>query len=243
MNTRRHNLLNSLEAAAAKTPLLPEDFLSISFQILYGLPADLQFQAAIHLCGRYLPIYEKKLPSSAWVRLLLADLGAWFHDNRDATPDLPDESDSADALYHAGFTNLLVGYHHRDDPACLTAGVCGTMIHVIHARAQHVFLADDPVVIELEKEDRVWWDTWGHVEEERWPPQPDAMLQLAQPEHNPFKNVAFDAVYRREWMYVAGWMRAQAVDQYPEPEDLDAMTRGQKRWEAREFCPMGPEGL
>ena len=113
--------------------------------------------------------------------------------------------------------------------------------HAIRARAQNVFLADDPVVVRLQKEHDAWWDAWGGVEEELWPPQPESFHQLAQHEHNPPRNVAFNAVYRREWLHLAEWLRAEAVWEHPEPDDLEAMMRGLKRWEARECCPMGPE--
>jgi hypothetical protein len=76
MENRRKDLLNQLEADASKVPLETGHFVSIAFQILYGLPMDLQLRAALHMCERYLPIHEKKLPGSAWVRRLLGDLDA-----------------------------------------------------------------------------------------------------------------------------------------------------------------------
>lgn len=247
MENRRLDLLNRLEAAAKKTRLerdlvsLLEDFSSLSFQTMYGLPAELQLRAALHMCERYMPISEKKWPGVTWPRELLGDLDAWFRAEGEGTPDGLDDLDSADRIYQSGFTNLLVGYHYRDDPACLTAGVCGTIIHVVHARAQNVFLTDDPVVVRLQKEEEAWWSTWGGVDEELWPPRPDAMRQLVQPEHSAFNNVAFDAVYRREWRHAAEWLRGEAVWKYPEPDNLDAMMRGLQRWQGRELCPMGPE--
>jgi len=240
MNDRRQDLLNQLEATA-KIPFGPEDFILISFQILYGLPSDLQLRAALHMGERYLPIFEKKQPGSTGARQILGDLDGCFRTERESTPDILDESDSADTTYRSGFMNLLVGYHHRDDPACLTAGACGMISHAIVARAQNVFLADDPVVIRLQKEHDAWWDAWGAVEEELWPPQPESFNQLWQPEHNSSRNVAFDAVYRRKWAYVAEWLRAEAVWTYPEPDDMEAMMRGLKRWESFECCPMWPE--
>ena len=237
MGNRREDLLTRLEAAAAKTPLVPEDFLSPSFQILYGVPLEFQLRAACHMCERYLPIYEKKLPGSTWCRQLLGDLDAWFRAEGEATPDIPDESDSADTLYHYSFTNFLVAYHYKYDPASLTAGVCGTIIHVVHARAQNVWLADDSVAAQLEMEK----DAWRRIDEEHRPPAPESFRQLWQSEHTPTLNIAFDAVYRREWLYVAEWLRAEAVWKYPDPDDMDAMMRGLERWKAREFCPMGPE--
>ena len=242
MDERRKDLLNRLEAAADKTPRVPEDFLSLCFQILYGLPSDLQFRAAFHMYERYLPIHEKKWPGVTWPRKVLEDLDAWFRAEGEATPDEPDDIDSADLGYQASFTDLLCAYRYRDDPACLTGGLCRTMLAMIHVRAENVFVADDPVAAQLWKEDRAWWITWGSTEEEQRPPQPESFDQLWQPEHNPGENVAFKAVYRREWLHVVEWLRAEAVWKYPEPDCLDAMMRGLKRWEAHAFYSMAPEG-
>jgi len=241
MEDRRKDLLNRLEAAAHKTPREPDDFLSLSFQILYGLPMELQLRAALHMFERYLPIHEKKWPGIAWPRQILADVDAWFRAEGEATPDEPDDIDAADLKYQARFTDLLFAYRYKDDPASLPAGLCSTMLGQIHARAQNVFVADDPVAAQLWKEHRAWKITWGSTEEEHRPPEPESFDQLWQPEHNAFDNVAFDAVYRREWLHVVEWLRAEAVWKYPEPDDMEAMLRGLKRWEAREFIPMGPE--
>ncbi len=248
MDTRRQDLLNRLEVAAKKNVrtheelvVLKDTFIPHIFQIIYGLPEELQFRAAFHMCERYLPIFEKKQPGSTWARQLIGDLDAWFRAERDSTPEIPDEADSADTSYQYGFTNLLVGYHYRDDPACLTAGVCGTILHVVSARARNVFLADDPMVIQFEEEDRAWWATWGDVDQAHWPPQPDAMRQLAQPEHSASDNVAYLAVYSRECLHVVEWLRAEKVWTYPEPNDLDVMMRGLERWKEGECTPLLPE--
>ena len=236
MENRRKELLRQLEEAAGKTPRVPEDFLSLSYQILYGLPSELQFRAAVHMLERYLPIYEAKWPGVTWPRQVLGDIGAWFRANGEATPDEPDDIDSADLGFEARFIDLLYGYRHRDYPASLAAGMCCTMLGMIHARAKNVFLADDPVANRLEKEHRAWC----LIEEELRPPEPDHFDQLWRPEHSHFDNVAFDAVYRREWLHVVEWLRAEAVWQYPEPDDMDVMMRELKHWESRQFIPMGP---
>lgn len=247
MDDRRRDLLNRLEVAAKKPVCtdddlvsLNDDFFSLGFQILYGLPEELQFRAAFHMCERYLPIFEKKQPGSTWVRQLLGDIAEWHRVEGDATPDAPDEADSADAHYHSGFTDLLVGYRFRDHPACLAAGVCGMILSVVWARARNVFLADDPIVIQFEKEDRSWWDTWGDVDESLWPPQPESMFQMYKPEHLPLNNVAFQAVYCRECLHVVEWLRAEEVWKYPEPNDLNAMRHGLKRWEDCECTFLTP---
>ena len=247
MDNRRQDLLNQLEAAANKSVRTLEDLgalndalHSLGFQILYGLPEELQFRAAFHMCERYLPIFEKKQPGSTWVRQLLGDIDAWHRAEGDATPDAPDDSDSADTKYQCGFNDLLVGYRHRDHPACLAAGVCGMIISVVWARARNVFLADDPVVIRFEKDHRAWWDTWGDVDEALWPPQPEFFSQMYRTEHTPFDNVAFQAVYCRECLHVVEWLRAEEVSKYPEPDDLDAMRHGLKRWEECECTFLTP---
>jgi hypothetical protein len=237
MSDRRKDLLNRLKAAADKTPRVPEDFLSLSFQILYGLPSDLQFRVAFHMYERYLPVHEKKWPGVTWPRKVLGDLDAWFRTEGEATPDEPADIDSADLGYQASFTDLLCAYRYRDDPACLTGGLCSTMLAMIHVRAENVFVADDPMAARLWKEHRAW----HMIDEERRPPEPASFNQLWQPEHNAGENVAFLAVYRREWLHVVEWLRAEAVWQYPEPGDLEAMKRGLERWEAHQFLPMGPE--
>jgi hypothetical protein len=80
-----------------------------------------------------------------------------------------------------------------------------------------------------------------HATSKPRPPEPPSFDLLWKPEHNAYDNVAFIAVYRREWQRIAAWLRAEAVWEYPEPDDMDAMMRGLRRWEAHEFYPMGPE--
>lgn len=258
MERRRQDLLNQLEAAANKSVRRHEDlvalndaFISLTFQIIFGLPTELQLRAALHMCERYLPIFEKKQPRSTWVRQLLGDVDAWFRAEGEVGPDIPDETDSADISYHYGFTNLLVGYHHRDDPACLTAGVCGMILHVVNARAQNVFLADDPIAARIEQEKDAYHrmkdahhrneDGSYREDDEDYPPEPEYFNDLWKSEHSASDNVAFLAVFCRECQHVVEWLRAEEVWNYPEPEDLDAMMRGLKRWEERECTPMGPE--
>ena len=67
MDNRRQDLLNRLEAAAERGVRTRDDLEalndalhSLGFQIMYGLPEELQFRAAFHMCERYLPIFEKK---------------------------------------------------------------------------------------------------------------------------------------------------------------------------------------
>lgn len=216
---------------------LADDCRAICFQILYGLPEELQFRAAIHMAERYLPIHEKKWPDVTWPRTILADLDAWFRAEGEATPDEPADIDMADLTYEAHFTDLLCAYRYRNDPVCLTAGTCAMILGVIHARARNVFLADDPVADRLKKEKRAW----DLIDEEDRPPEPSHFLDLWKPEHRSHDNVAFQTVFRRECLHVVEWLRAEAVWKYPEPDDLDTMMRGLKRWEDAWCYSIGPE--
>lgn len=239
METRRQGLLKRLEEAAASAPAsgLSDEGSAICFQIMYGLPWELQIRAACFMCERYLPIFEAKWPGVTWPRQLLGDVGAWHRAEGRGRPDCPDEADSADGSYYFCFDYLLSAYHHRGDPVSLTAGSCGTAAEAAYARASHVWLADDPVAARIEKEK----SAYDRIEEERRPSEPPSFALLDAPEHRRHGNVAFVAVYRREWAILAAWLRAESVWQHPEPEDLDAMLLGLKRWEAHQFLPMGPE--
>jgi len=203
---------------------------------MYGLPWELQIRGACYACERYLPIFEAKWGGVSWPRQLLGDVDAWHRMHGRGTEDAPEEADSADGSYLFCFDFLLSAYHHQDDPVSLTAGSCGPMGYAAHARARNVWLADDPEAARIEKEESAHY----RIDEEYRPPKPRSFDELWKPEHNVYDNVAFIAVYRREWAIIAAWLRAEAVWQYPEP-DLDAMMRGLERWEAHEFYPMGPE--
>jgi hypothetical protein len=251
MDTRRQDLLIRLETAAAKSEDLLEECSTISFQIMYGLPWDLQMRAALHSCERYLPIFEVKWPGVIWPREILRDVDAWHRVNGRGRPRSWDEADSADSAYLFCFDYFLSAYHHKDDPASLTLGNCGAMGNAACARAINVWLADDAIAARIEKERDAFYrmkddyyrneDGTYREDEDDGPQEPKHFGDLCKPEHQRHLNVAYDAVYRREWRHIAEWLRAEEVWKYPEPDDLDAMMRGLKRWESHEFYPMGPE--
>jgi hypothetical protein len=239
MATRRSDLLTQLVETAAS--VAPENLSSgcdtLAFQIMYGLPWELQIRAACFMCERYLPVFEAKWPGVAWPREILGDVDAWHRVNGRGTEDAPKGSDSADSAYLFCFDFLLSAYHHKDDPVSLTSGSCGAMGYAAYARAGNVWLADDAVAARIEKEKSAYFC----IEEENRPPEPDYFYDLWKPQHNAYHNVAFVAVYRREFQHIAEWLRAKAVWQYPEPEDLEAMRRGLERWKDHDFYPMGPQ--
>lgn len=238
MEARKHKLLRGLEEAAAGAA--PErassDCKRICFQVLYWLPWELQYRAARGMCERYLPVFEAKWPGVTWPRRLLGDVDAWHRAEGRGTPDVPDNADSADTAYYFCFDFLLCAYHYKDDPVSLTANACGTMGHAAYARARNVWLADDPEAARIEQEKFAYY----RIDEEQRPSKPASFHKLWEPEHNAYDNAAFIAVYQREWLHIAEWLRAEAVCKYPEPDDLEGMRRGLERWEAHQFLPIGP---
>jgi hypothetical protein len=253
METRRQNLLKKLDetAASAEAIGLSSKCKTICFQIIYGLPWELQIRAACHICERYLPVFEAKWPDVTWPRVILGDVDAWHRVNGRGTEHAPEEADSADSAYLFCFDFLLSAYHHKDDPVSLTSGTCGAMGYAAYARAENVWLADDAIAARIEKEKAAYHrlkdahhrneDGSYRDDEEDYPPEPEYFNDLWKPQHSDHHNAAFVAVYRREFRHIAEWLRAEEVWKYPEPDDLDAMMRGLKRWESHEFYPMGPE--
>lgn len=253
METRKQALLKKLDemATSAEPVDLSSECKTICFQILYGLPWELQVRAACFMCERYLPIFSAKWPDETWPREILRDVDAWHRVNGRGTERIPDEADSADSAYLFCFDFLLSAYHHKDDAVSLTSGCCGAMGYAAYARATNVWLADDAIAARIEHEKDAYHrmkdayhrneDGTYREEEEDYPPEPEYFRDLWKPEHNDYNNVAFMAVYRREFRQIAEWLRAEEVWKYPEPDNLDAMMRGLKRWESHEFLPMGPE--
>lgn len=238
MDTRRQILLNKLEEAAASAApeRLAPDCKAICFQVLYGLRWELQIGAACSMLQRYLPIFEKKQPGVSWPRRLLEDVVGWAR-TEGTILDPPDGADSADLRYALSFATLLTALSFKDEPVCLAADACGTVDTAAFVRARNVWLADDPDAARIEREE----DAYYAIEEELRPGEPPpSFRELESLAHSPYHNVAFIAVYRREWRAVAAWLRTEAVWQSPEPEDLDAMMEGLKRWQSIELMPAGP---
>ena len=242
MDTRRQDLLNTLEEAAATAmpERLADECRAICFQILYRLPPELQIRAASSMLERYLAIFEKKQPSLTWARRILEDTDGWNGKWSHEWPDAPEGADSADTDYWGAFGPFFRARKYKDDPVRLAANVCCTMADVAQARARNVWLADDPEAARIQREEDAFWAIDQELPADAPPANPPAYFkELENPAHGRYYNAAFIAVYRREWGVVAEWLRAEAVWQYPEPEDLDAMMQALADWRARDFRSMG----
>lgn len=241
MSMRRHDLLKRLEEAVATVAVesMFGEASTICFQVMYGLPWELQIRAACSACERYLPIFERKWPGVSWPRFLLGDVDAWHRREGRGRPPVADKVDSADAAYYFCFDYLLSAYHYKQDQVSLAAGSCGAIAEAAYATANNTWIDDDPVGAHIEEK----MLEYTSMDEEHRPSEPPfSYEQQYDPAHDRYGNAAFVAVYRREWVAAAAWLRAEAVWQQPEPKDLKAMARGLKRWEDHQFLPMGPAG-
>jgi hypothetical protein len=241
METRRQELLRKLEEAAATA--VPDrraaDCKAICFQILYGLPLELQIRAAGCMLLRYLPIFEMKQPSFTWAREFLDDPDGWLGRWSREWPDDPNDADSADKQYLGAFVPFHYARKFKGDPVRLTANVCCSMADVANARARNVWLADDPEAARIEREEEAYYAAWREIPGDAPPDPPAVCKELETPAHGRYFNAAFIAVYRREWSHVAKWLGTEAVWQYPELQDLDAMMRALAHWQSRNFDSLG----
>lgn len=242
METRRETLLKQLDevAATAMPERMADECRAICFQILYALPSDLQLRATGYMLRRYLPIFETKHPSLTWPRQVLENADRWYGRWSQERPEYPEGADPADRHYWGAFDPFINVCRYKDDPVRLAANASDTLADVAQARARNVWLADDPEAARIEREEDAFWALHQEYRPDAPPPDPPPHFkELESPAHGRYYNAAFIAVYRREWIHVAEWLRAEAVWQYPEPEDIDAMMQALATWRARDFLPMG----
>lgn len=146
----------------------------IAFRILYGLPAHTQLGIAQTMMERYIPVFRARQPVAARLEPALADPPDWVARNGRAIPDL-DAANPADSAFHFCFDAILLGAAFPDDPFTVASSSAAAIDHAITASRLNVWMADDPVAVEL----------WA--------------LQSAPPERTFLTNVASRAVALREW--------------------------------------------
>lgn len=239
MSIRRRELLQRLTEtiAGAATSSALGDCAALCFQVMYGLPWEVQLGIARFMGEHYLPILEAKQPSVRWARALIEDVPGWYAAQGRAVPDEPESLDSADAAYMFYVASILYAYQFRSNQGSLTAACCCAITHVVHARALNVWVADDPEGVLLQ--DKIM--ELGRTGEPYPESGPFAAGRLFAPEHQPHNNVAYVAVARREWTRVSQRLSGETVVEPPEPDDIGAVARALERWRDHEFLLMKPE--
>jgi hypothetical protein len=206
--TRRGTLVERMDAEARRSD---RSVSSTCFEILCGLPVGTQIAAAVHALNRFLPLYERMRPSSTSPGRVLADLDAWVREHGRSSPLEHDPAPLAESAFAMSFDGLLLARAFYDDPYTLTSGCTYAVRMAIDARANVVWMADDPGVSEMFADDG---------------PRRDIP--------NPFDNVAWTAVAAREWIIVTDWLRRADVLDAPDPIDPVQIGALLANWRAHE---------
>jgi hypothetical protein len=189
--TRRAALIDRMEVEARRAD---RSVSTTCFEILCGLPFDTQIAAAVAPMKRFLPLYERMQPGTAEPRRALDDPAAWLAANGRASPLEHDPAPLAESAFAMAFDGLLIALAYGADAYSLTSGCSYAIRMAVVARADAVWMADEPSVIEL--------------------------FEAEAPPHavpSPFDNVAWTAVSAREWGLVASWLRRPEVVSGAEP--------------------------
>ncbi|MDM8531422.1 hypothetical protein QUF63_09625 [Anaerolineales bacterium HSG25] len=171
------------------------------FQILYGLPVELQQNLAIMMIRRYLPVFEATCPTVIWPRQILHDPGQWQAVHGRTFPDTSnsEKADMATAAFRSCFSGLLLTYSYPNNPFTVTSACCYAINEAINAQQIQRWQTDDPTA----------YQHWTQNDFSLWPER--AM-------HN---NQAVIAVRSQAWQVVTAWFHEQTVWQYPAPTEID----------------------
>lgn len=212
--TRRAALVDRMAAEARHS----DGNVSVTcFEILCGLPAETQIAAAVASMRRFLPLYERMRPGSTGPRRVLDDPAAWVEAHGRATPLEHDPAPLAESAFDMAFDGLLIAVAHGDDPYSLTSGCSYAIGMAVGARANVVWMADEPSVIEVFE------------------------LEPPPPVHpNPLDNVAWVAVTAREWGVVADWLRRPEVIEGADPIAPERIAAMVETWISHEEIVVVP---
>lgn len=212
--TRRATLVERMEAEARR---VDRKVSSTCFEILCGLPIDTQIAAAVLVMKRFLPLYERMRPGSTGPRRALDDPKAWLEEHGRASPLEHDPAPLAESAFAMAFDGLLIALAYDTDPYALTSGCTYAIRMAVAARADAVWMADEPLAVEM-------------FELEALPP-----VRL-----NPFDNVAWIAITAREWLLVVDWLRQPEVIESVDPVPPDQIAAFLETWIANEEIVVVP---
>lgn len=215
---RRAGLVGELRALLAQlagTSILPVQLDERLYRILFGLPFDVQLEAALLPCRRYLPIYEAHHPGEMLPARVLADPVAWHAAHGEEIPGLLVNRDLADPRFDFALHALLFGCHHPEHSAVVSSQLCLAVRNAIFARAENAWAADEP----------------DRAQQERRSPGGRYSL---------FDSVLYAPILRREWEVILAALEPHVAGQ-PDEVDLAALEDGLARWRRNQHLYLGPE--
>jgi hypothetical protein len=224
MQVRKQLLTDLTQAIAAHSR---EHCLQLCFKILYGLPAEIQIELACFVVRRYLPIFETHWPDVAWPRQLLNNPEQGFEEIGWEIPVEPQEVGPADATFLSSIDGLQLACSSQADPGRLASSCTYAIDTGIQARANNVWMADDPPAVSM-------WSQLASANDM------DDMEQLLKEfeGRSVTRNVASLAVRTREWKLVAEWLSAKEIWTHPDSTDTKQKEQYLTEWKTREFLLM-----
>lgn len=200
--TERKRTLDELGRAISTETL--DTCAELTFRILHGLPPHLQIGVAQGMMERYLPIFRSRQAVAEQLAPALVDPAEWVAQHGRAIPDL-DASNPADSAFHFCFDALLLAAAYPEESFTLTSSCAAAIEHAIDASRLNVWMADDPIAVELWRQQRV------------------------PPERTCLTHAASRAVALREWSAVWAMLNSPLILAEPDPLG-DEVDRAVARW-------------
>ncbi|HEX3481021.1 MAG TPA: hypothetical protein VHT91_38660 [Kofleriaceae bacterium] len=219
----RRAVFEAFEAAVRTGGFAPCD--ELCFRVLWELPVERQIESGRCMLWRYLPIFEHKWPSDTAARRLLSDVGRWLALEGPVGLGAHDRLDPADVEFVYGVDALIGAAASPTSAPTVTSGCVGAMVGAITARARNVWVADDP-----DGHDAYRRNMAAAEAESTAAPEPDETVEP----------VGSRAVEDREWRALLDMWRGDAIWQFPEVVDGEALARALAAWQEREQLWLPP---
>lgn len=219
----RRSVFDALEAAIRRGDFAQCD--ELCFRVLWELPVARQVDAGRRMLWRYLPIFEHKWPSETAARRLLSDVDRWLALEGPVALGAHDRLDPADLEFVHGVDALIGAAANPTSAPTVTSGCVGALLGAVEARARNVWLADDP-----EGHDAHRRNMAAAEAESTAPAEPDETVEP----------VGSRAVEQREWSALLDLWHGDAIWQFPEVVDHEALSRALAAWEKAEHLWLQP---
>lgn len=196
------------------------------FKILYGLPAEVQFNSAVFMLNRCLPIIGARKPKAVSTKVLLDAPAQWFAKKGLNVPSLGGREGPAEAAFITALYFLLCGYKAKDVHLGLTTACASSVVEAVKARMCNVWEADDPEAVR----------DWESLSKEESPELIEGALRRLNG-RTVIDNAASSAVGEREWKVFAKQLSSEAVQSY-RPRPRAEVEQAFNRWRDQEMLPI-----
>lgn len=211
---RRKELIDRLRLAV--TTDRSESFGELCFEILYGLPQDIQIDFCCYMIDRYLPTFEKRYPNIKWPRKVLSDLDKLIGIVEDCDLDPPEGATMDDSSFIFCFFALKNAYTYRDNMGIFTTSCVCAILSLIYAQTTNAWIKYDPEAFN------------------EWKDQKQLSIKLSDNEH-------IIEVKEKERNAIIEWLKQNRVWEYPDDADLEMMKKVLEYWKEGEMSLIVPK--